>query len=121
MPALVIGAIFVGRGGLPEGNQAGLWGSLLPGAWGLQLALRARGSGIGMDDLHLAYERGVAGSSASPTPSPKVCCCRWPTTGDGFKPAPANRSTTSLHRPLTCAHARRYMWRIEPKRRTAVT
>ncbi|NED67415.1 nitroreductase family protein, partial [Streptomyces sp. SID10244] len=42
VPVLVIGAIYSG-GELASGNQAGLWGSLLPGAWSLQLALRARG------------------------------------------------------------------------------
>ena len=45
VPVLVIGAIAVGAAGLPEGNQAGIWGSLLPAAWSLSLALRARGLG----------------------------------------------------------------------------
>ena len=44
VPVLVLGAIKTG-GELPEGNQAGVWGSLLPGAWSLMLALRARGLG----------------------------------------------------------------------------
>ena len=60
VPVLVIGAIAVGDGGLPTGNQAGLWGSLLPAAWSLQLALRARGLGSAWTTLHLVYEAEVA-------------------------------------------------------------
>jgi nitroreductase len=61
VPVLVIGAITVGAAGLPAGNQAGLWGSLLPAAWSLALALRARGLGTAWTTLHLNYEREVAG------------------------------------------------------------
>jgi nitroreductase len=60
VPVLVIGAIEVGAAGLSEGNQAGTWGSLLPAAWSLALALRARGLGTTWTTLHLAYEREVA-------------------------------------------------------------
>jgi nitroreductase len=60
VPVLVIGAITVGAAGLPEGNQAGVWGSLLPAAWSLALALRARGLGTAWTTLHLTYEREVA-------------------------------------------------------------
>jgi nitroreductase len=60
VPVLVIGAIHVGASGLPEGNQAGVWGSLLPAAWSLALALRARGLGTTWTTLHLQYEREVA-------------------------------------------------------------
>jgi nitroreductase len=60
VPVLVIGAITVGSSGLPEGNQAGIWGSLLPAAWSLALALRARGLGTAWTTLHLNYEREVA-------------------------------------------------------------
>ncbi len=60
VPVLVIGAIAVGDAGLPSGNQAGLWGSLLPAAWSLQLALRARGLGSAWTTLHLVYETDVA-------------------------------------------------------------
>ncbi|MDL9945869.1 nitroreductase family protein [Gordonia sp. ABSL11-1] len=59
VPVLVIGAIHTG-GELPAGNQAGVWGSLLPGAWSLQLALRARGLGSAWTTLHLTYEQEVA-------------------------------------------------------------
>lgn len=59
VPVLVIGAIYTG-GDLPQGNQAGVWGSLLPGAWSLALALRARGLGSAWTTLHLAYEKEIA-------------------------------------------------------------
>jgi nitroreductase len=60
VPVLVIGAIWVGETGLPAGNQAGVWGSLLPAAWSLALALRARGLGSAWTTLHLPYETEVA-------------------------------------------------------------
>jgi nitroreductase len=59
VPVLVIGCIGVG-GGLPQGNQAGLWGSLLPAAWSYMLAARARGLGTAWTTLHLAYESEIA-------------------------------------------------------------
>lgn len=40
--------------------QAGLYGSILPAAWSLMLALRARGLGAAWTTLHLAYEREIA-------------------------------------------------------------
>lgn len=60
VPVLVIGAIFAGSEEFAPGSQAGLWGSLLPAAWSLQLALRARGLGSAWTTLHLTYEREVA-------------------------------------------------------------
>ncbi|MFI7702673.1 nitroreductase family protein [Nonomuraea sp. NPDC049480] len=59
VPVLVIGCIEV-PGGLPQGNQAGLWGSLLPAAWSYMLAARARGLGTAWTTLHLAYESEIA-------------------------------------------------------------
>jgi nitroreductase len=40
--------------------QAGLYGSILPAAWSLMLALRARGIGAAWTTLHLPYEQEVA-------------------------------------------------------------
>ncbi|MEW1844462.1 nitroreductase family protein [Nonomuraea angiospora] len=60
VPVLVIGCITLPGGGLPQGNQAGLWGSLLPAAWSYMLAARARGLGTAWTTLHLAYEAEVA-------------------------------------------------------------
>ena len=41
-------------------EQAGLYGSILPAAWSLMLALRARGLGSAWTTLHLRYEQEVA-------------------------------------------------------------
>ncbi|TDE33343.1 nitroreductase family protein [Nonomuraea mesophila] len=59
VPVLVLGCIHT-PGGLPEGNQAGLWGSLLPAAWSYMLAARARGLGTAWTSLHLAYENEIS-------------------------------------------------------------
>src|SRR5512143_568942 len=40
--------------------QASLYGSILPAAWSLMLALRARGLGSAWTTLHLRYEAEVA-------------------------------------------------------------
>jgi nitroreductase len=66
VPVLVIGAISATEAEL-AGNQAGLWGSLLPAAWSLALALRARGLGTTWTTLHLRYEREVAELLGLPT------------------------------------------------------
>ncbi|MTD52913.1 nitroreductase [Amycolatopsis sp. RM579] len=65
VPVLVIGAIEAGE--LPDGNQAGVWGSLLPAAWSLALALRARGLGTTWTTLHLQYEHEVAAALGIPS------------------------------------------------------
>jgi nitroreductase len=67
VPVLVIGAIFAGAEEFAPGSQAGLWGSLLPAAWSVQLALRARGLGSAWTSLHLAYEREIAELLGIPT------------------------------------------------------
>lgn len=59
VPVLVIPCLRAGRR-LPEGNQAGLWGSLLPATWSYMLAARARGLGTAWTTLHLAREADVA-------------------------------------------------------------
>ena len=45
---------------LPSGNQAGLWGSVLPAAWSFMLAARARGLGTAWTTLHLRFEREIS-------------------------------------------------------------
>ncbi len=57
-PVLVVPCLKVGS--LAAGNQAGLWGSLLPAAWSYMLAARARGLGTAWTTLHLMYEREAA-------------------------------------------------------------
>ncbi len=59
-PVLVLPCLQVTGARLPSGNQAGLWGSLLPAAWNYMLAARARGLGTAWTTLHLAYEQEVA-------------------------------------------------------------
>ncbi|HNP58164.1 MAG TPA: nitroreductase family protein [Gordonia sp. (in: high G+C Gram-positive bacteria)] len=98
VPVFVIGAIHVGRAGLPEGNQAGLWGSLLPGAWSLQLALRARGIGSAWTTLHLVYEKEVAQILGIPdTIAQGVLLPVAYYTGEGFNPAPRRPLEDVLH------------------------
>jgi nitroreductase len=58
VPVLVIPCLRVAK--LPEGNQAGVWGSLLPAVWNYMLAARARGLGTAWTTLHLPHEREVA-------------------------------------------------------------
>lgn len=58
VPVLVLPCLQVDV--LPTGNQAGLWGSLLPAAWSFMLAARARGLGTAWTTLHLAFEDEIA-------------------------------------------------------------
>jgi nitroreductase len=58
VPVLVLPCLRVTR--LPPGNQAGLWGSILPAAWSFMLAARVRGLGTAWTTLHLAHEAEVA-------------------------------------------------------------
>jgi nitroreductase len=60
VPVLVLGCVTVAVPWMLEGNQAGLWGSLLPAAWSYMLACRSRGLGTAWTTLHLRYEQEVA-------------------------------------------------------------
>ncbi|MBN0048934.1 nitroreductase family protein [Streptomyces actuosus] len=60
VPVLVIPCLEVPDGRLPEGNQAGLWASLLPAAWNYALAARSRGLVTAWTAVHLDREREVA-------------------------------------------------------------
>lgn len=73
---------------LPAGNQAGLWGSLLPAAWSYALAARSRGLGTAWTTLHLYREAEVAKLLGLPTGVHQGVL--MPTafyTGETFKPA----------------------------------
>lgn len=59
VPVLVIACLDVG-GDLPDGNQASMWGSLLPAAWSYALAARANGLATAWTTAHLDREREVA-------------------------------------------------------------
>jgi len=98
VPVLVIGAIALGEAGLPEGNQAGVWGSLLPAAWSLALALRARGLGSAWTTLHLRYEREVAAVIGLPDNVRQgVLFPVAYTKGTDFKPGPRADLDAVLH------------------------
>ncbi|MFC5996218.1 nitroreductase family protein [Pseudonocardia hispaniensis] len=97
VPVLVIGAIDVG-GELPAGNQAGLWGSLLPAAWSFQLAARARGLGAAWTTLHLQYEKQIAELlDIPPGVRQGVLLPVAYTKGTDFKPARRQPLDTVLH------------------------
>ncbi|WP_214402052.1 nitroreductase family protein [Pseudonocardia lacus] len=97
VPVHVIACITAGED-LPAGNQAGLWGSLLPAAWSFQLAARARGLGSAWTTLHLNYEKEISELLGIP---PKVRQgVLLPTayfTGETFKPAPREPLENVLH------------------------
>lgn len=60
VPVLVIPCLELPGGRLPPGNQAGVWGSLLPAAWSYALAARSRGLVTAWTAVHLDREREVA-------------------------------------------------------------
>ncbi|MFD6065183.1 nitroreductase family protein [Rhodococcus wratislaviensis] len=96
-PVLVLGVIDTGEE-LPSGNQAGVWGSLLPAAWSLSLALRARGLGSAWTTLHLAYEREIATLLGIPkTAHQGVLLPVAYTKGTDFKPAGRKPLDDVLH------------------------
>ena len=97
VPVHVLACIHVGDE-LPPGNQAGLWGSLLPAAWSYQLAARARGLGSAWTTLHLRYEKEIAELLGIPPQYRQGVLL--PTayyTGETFKPAPREPLATVLH------------------------
>lgn len=68
--------------------QAGLYGSILPAAWSLMLALRSRGLGSAWTTLHLRYEKEVAALLGIPedvTQAALMPVAYY--TGEDFKPA----------------------------------
>ncbi|MFC5835038.1 nitroreductase family protein [Nonomuraea insulae] len=96
VPVLVLGCLRAPA--LPQGNQAGLWGSLLPAAWSYMLAARARGLGTAWTTLHLAYESEVAELLGIPGDIRQGVLL--PTayyTGETFKPADRQPLDEVLH------------------------
>ena len=95
-PVLVIPGIHAPR--LRAGNQAGLWGSLLPAAWSYMLAARARGLGTAWTTLHLKYEKEISELLGMPPDIRHGALI--PTayyTGDTFQPAPRQPLDEVLH------------------------
>ena len=97
VPVLVIPCIRTGEP-LRAGNQAGLWGSLLPAAWSYCLAARARGLGTAWTSLHLSREAEVAQLLGIPRGVHQGALI--PTayyTGATFQPAPREPLDTVVH------------------------
>jgi nitroreductase len=95
VPVLLVPCL---RATLPAGNQAGLWGSLLPAAWSYMLAARARGLGTAWTTLHLAHEQEAATLLNLPPDVHQAALI--PTayyTGDTFRPAPRQPLDDVLH------------------------
>lgn len=94
----VIPCIEVGRSGLGAGNQAGLWGSILPAVWSYTLAARARGLGTAWTTLHLRYEAELAAILGVPDGVAQAALI--PTayyTGESFSPAARQPLDAVLH------------------------
>lgn len=97
VPVLLVPCIKAGPE-LPAGNQAGLWGSLLPAIWNYMLAARARGLGTAWTTLHL--EREVEVAEILELPAGVHQGALVPTayyTGTSFRPAPRAALDDVLH------------------------
>jgi len=96
VPVLVIPAVRART--LPAGNQAGLWGSILPAAWSYMLAARARGLGTAWTTLHLMYEQEVADLLGLPPEIRQGALIPTAfTVGTEFKAAPRQPLDEVLH------------------------
>jgi nitroreductase len=87
-PVLVIPCLLGRPEGLSQGEIAGFYGSILPAAWSLMLALRSRGLGSAWTTLHLAFEKEAAevlGIPDTVTQTAMIPVAYY--TGDDFKPA----------------------------------
>ena len=96
VPVLVIACRTITN--LSAGNQADVWGSLLPAAWSYMLAARARGLGTAWTTLHLDYEREVAAVLGLPDKVRQGVLI--PTayyTGETFRRAPRQPLDSVLH------------------------
>ncbi len=97
VPVLVLAAVEAAVE-LPPGNQAGLWGSLLPAAWSYQLAARARGLGSAWTTLHLRYEAEIAALLGMPPHVRQgVLLPTAHYTGEAFRPARREPLDSVLH------------------------
>ena len=96
VPVLVIPCLEVRK--LPAGNQAGLWGSILPSAWSYMLAARARGLGTAWTTLHLTYEQEVSELLGLPEEIRQTVLIPTAyTIGTDFKPAARQPLDEVLH------------------------
>jgi nitroreductase len=88
IPVLIIACVEGRPEGLVPERLAGLFGNILPAAWSLMLALRARGVGAAWTTIVFTYEKEVAellGIPENLTPGVLLPVAYF--TGDDFKPA----------------------------------
>ncbi|MGC4940477.1 nitroreductase family protein [Kribbella sp. DT2] len=96
VPVLVIPCLTAKS--LPAGNQAGLWGSILPSAWSYMLAARARGLGTAWTTLHMKYENEVSELLGLPEEVRQTVLIPTAyTIGTDFKPAARQPLDEVLH------------------------
>ena len=89
VPVMVIPCLLGRPEGLSQGEIAGFYGSILPAAWSLMLALRSRGLGSAWTTLHLTYEkeaRELLGIPETVTQTALIPVAYY--KGEDFKPAP---------------------------------
>ncbi len=87
-PVFIIPCIEGSTDGASSGQQAGFWGSILPAAWSLMIALRTRGLGTAWTSIHLGREKEV--SKLLGIPDGIAQAALFPVayfTGDDFKVA----------------------------------
>lgn len=89
VPVFVIPCILGRLAETPSNEEAaGFYGSILPGVWNFQLALRSRGLGSVFTTLHLAYEREAGELLGIPDTVTQAALIPVAyTIGDDFKPA----------------------------------
>lgn len=89
VPLMVIPCLLGRPEGTSQAEMAGFYGSILPAAWSLMLALRSRGLGSAWTTLHLAFEQEaqqILGVPETVTQTALIPVAYY--TGDDFKPAP---------------------------------
>ncbi|MBV8693755.1 MAG: nitroreductase family protein [Actinobacteria bacterium] len=94
VPMMVIPCLLGRVDGSSGTESAGFFGSILPAAWSLMLALRSRGLGSAWTTLHLVYEKEAA--EVLGIPDTVTQCALLPIayyTGDDFKPAKRQPAT----------------------------
>ena len=98
-PVLIVPCVMGRLEHLTTEQQAGAWGSILPAAWSLMLAARARGLGTCFTTVHLGFERDAADLLAIPyddvTQAGLIPLAY--TKGTHFGPAPRNPLDTIVH------------------------
>ncbi|GGS29252.1 oxidoreductase [Actinokineospora fastidiosa] len=97
VPVLVLACVETGAP-LPPGNQAALWGTLLPAVWSYMLAARSHGLGTTWTAAHLRHEKEVADLLAIPEGIHQGALI--PTAyhlGTDFHPASRPPLNTTLH------------------------